>query len=83
MKEIELWPNEFYGRLKIQKKFIEVRPDPFSPSDVKDLYVLMISVCPSDDDRFFSLKVKASGGMLKHETYVLNEKDQATLVQGR
>ena len=49
LKGLRSWQDEFDGRLHSKKEFLEVREDPFNPSDATDLYVLRIEAYPECD----------------------------------
>ena len=64
---MRLWTDDFDGRLFITKQFLEVRSDPFSPSDnVKNRYVMRIEVYPeTEDDKYFDLQLKKDKKVIK------------------
>ena len=45
-QEIRQWLDDEKDRLHIKKSFLEVRSDPFNPSNVEGLYVLRVEVYP-------------------------------------
>ena len=65
-KYMRLWTDDFNGRLYIRKKFLEVREDPFNPSDAKELYVMRIKVYPeTEEEMLFSLKLRQNKKVVK------------------
>ena len=64
----------------MKQKFLKVRPDPFTPTDTADLYVLRIEAYPDAEDKFFSLKIWQGNTLVKEETCHFDERGQVEVI---
>ena len=77
------WHDDFNGRLFPKIKFLQVRKDPFRPSDVEGLYILRIEVYrETENDRYFGLKMKQNQKVMKEETCLFDDKGRLKIVYG-